>query len=116
MTGSSSGFGLTLVQRILSSGEIAVATMRNPSSAPVYTELQAKYAETLLVVKLDVTKEQEINDAFEQAKNKFGRIDVVFNNAGYAIGGLVEGTPLEEGRELFEVSVSPSLFYQCSVF
>lgn len=78
--------------------------MRNPSSAAAYTELQTAYPETLLTAKLDVSNEQEIKEVFEQAKTKFGRIDVVFNNAGFTLVGQLEGTPIEEGRRLFEVT------------
>lgn len=104
VTGASRGFGLSLVKRVLGAGDIAIATMRNPSSASVYTELQSTYPETLLIAKLDVSNEQDIKAVFGQVKSKFGRIDVVFNNAGFTMVGQLEGTPIEEGRRLFEVS------------
>jgi len=53
---------------------------------------------------MDVSKPQDITDAFAQAEIHFGRIDVVFNNAGYAIMGEVEGTPDDQARALFEVN------------
>jgi len=56
-----------------------------------------------LVVKLDVTKPEEVKVAFEKGVEKFGRIDVVVNNAGYAVLGEVEASPIEEGRAQFEV-------------
>ena len=56
-----------------------------------------------MVLKLDVSKPEEIVDAFTAAKEKFGRIDVVFNNAGYAVAGELEGMPDEPARAMFEV-------------
>jgi len=51
-----------------------------------------------------VTKPQKINDAFAAAVTRAGRIDVVFNNAGYSITGEVEGAEVEVVRARFEVN------------
>lgn len=91
-----------MVEYVLSKGDIAVATLRKPE---VLNELKAKYAVSkLLVLKLDVTKPNDIVDAFNKAKEVFGRIDVVFNNAGYSVVGEIEGTPEEVARGLFDVT------------
>ena len=66
---------------------------------------QKHYPSTqLLLVKLDVTKPQEIKDAFQQAKAAFGRVDVVFNNAGYVVTGEAEAIPDEPARAMFETN------------
>lgn len=79
-----------------------MATLRTPA---VLTDLQKKYPEDrLLVLQLDVTKPSEITAAFEAAVARFGRIDVVFNNAGYAVQGEAEGTPHDVARKMFEVN------------
>ncbi len=91
-----------MVEHVLNKGDIAVATLRKPE---VLNDLKVSYPPTrLLVLKLDVTKPQEITDAFERTEEVFGRLDVVFNNAGYSIVGEVEGTPEEIARSLFEVT------------
>lgn len=58
----------------------------------------------LLVVKCDVTSEQDIQNAFKSGIEKFGRIDIVFNNAGYGILAEVESTPEAAARQLFDVN------------
>nr|VWO98277.1 Uncharacterized protein [Ganoderma boninense] len=60
-------------------------------------------AEQLLVLRLDVSKSDEIKAAFVIAKEVFERVDVVFNNAGYAVAGELEGMPDEPARTMFEV-------------
>ncbi|KAJ7091385.1 hypothetical protein B0H15DRAFT_906389 [Mycena belliarum] len=102
ITGASSGFGLLMAEKALANGEKVVATLRKPE---VIASLAAQYTkDRLLVLKVDVTKVDEITAAFDAAKKAFGRIDVVFNNAGYGIIGEIEGTSDANGRNLFEVN------------
>ncbi|KAK7457196.1 hypothetical protein VKT23_010494 [Stygiomarasmius scandens] len=102
VTGSSSGLGREVVEHVLSSGNIAVATLRNPS---VLSDLASQYDSVkLLILKLDVTNPSEIKAAFAKVKETYGRLDVVYNNAGYASLGEIEGTPDDVARGLFEVN------------
>ncbi|KAF8996889.1 hypothetical protein BDQ17DRAFT_1544556 [Cyathus striatus] len=102
VTGSSSGLGFAVVNYALSKGDIVVATLRKPEAL---SKLSAKYDDSkLLVVKLDVTNPDEISSAFSIAHKTYGRIDIVYNNAGYAIIGEVEITPDKMARDLFEVN------------
>ena len=102
VTGASSGFGRAVTEHVLRKGDIAVATLRKPE---ILSDLQGIYpASRLLVLKLDVTKVDEIAAAFAQTKEKFGRVDVVFNNAGYSVLAEVEGTPDDVARAMFEVN------------
>ncbi|KAG2053314.1 NAD(P)-binding protein [Suillus hirtellus] len=102
ITGSSSGFGRSITEYALSQGDIVVATLRKPQ---VLSNLEARYsADKLLVLKLDVTKQEDIDEAFARTRSAFGRLDVVFNNAGYALVGEIEGTPDDKARELFETN------------
>lgn len=91
-----------MTELVLANGDIAIATLRKPA---VLDELKAKYSPNqLLVVKLDVTKPQEILDAFKAAESAYGRIDIVFNNAGYGALGEVEGTPEDVARAIFDTN------------
>ncbi|KAI0643336.1 NAD-P-binding protein, partial [Trametes meyenii] len=102
VTGTSSGFGRETVVQLLNAGEKVVATLRKPEAL---ADLTKKYpADRLRVVKLDVTKPAEIKAAFAEAKAAFGRIDVVFNNAGYVAIGESEAFPDDVARPLFEVN------------
>ncbi|KAH7890341.1 hypothetical protein F5I97DRAFT_1800051 [Phlebopus sp. FC_14] len=102
VTGASSGFGRSMVQLLLSKGDKVIATLRKPEAL---SGLTTKYSPSqLLVVQLDVTKSSEVSAAFSKAKEVFGRIDVVFNNAGQNVLGEVESLPEEEARQLFDVN------------
>ena len=91
-----------MAELVLKNGDIAVATARKPETLD---NLKATYPTTrLLVLKLDVTQSQAIKDAFTQAKTTFGRVDVVFNNAGYSLGGEIEATPEDVARALFDTN------------
>ena len=86
ITGTSTGFGANLVQEVLDRGDFAVATARKPDAL----SFKGISSNNYLAVKLDVTKPQDIQSAFATALDKFGRIDVVVNNAGYGLGGPFE--------------------------
>ncbi|KAJ7173008.1 hypothetical protein C8R43DRAFT_1209228 [Mycena crocata] len=101
ITGASSGFGRAVTEEVLQNGDVAVATLRTPADLD---DLAAAHPDRLLVVKCDVTKSEEIIAAFASAIAKFGRVDVVFNNAGYGIVGEIEATPEDAARALFDVN------------
>ncbi|KAF8996905.1 NAD(P)-binding protein [Cyathus striatus] len=102
VTGSSSGLGLAVVKYALSKGDIVVATLRKPEAL---RDLTSKYSPSqLLAVKLDVSNPDEIVSAFATAQEKFSRIDVVYNNAGYAVFSEVEAAPDKVVRDMFEVN------------
>lgn len=83
-------------------GEIVVATLRKPE---VLQDLSASYPQDkLLVLNVDVTNPADVDHAFAQTKAVFGRLDVVFNNAGTVIVGEAEMIPIEDGRALFDVN------------
>ncbi|HEU5047091.1 MAG TPA: oxidoreductase [Rickettsiales bacterium] len=101
ITGTSSGFGHAFAEYALAQGHNVVATARNTASLD---KLVQKASERVLAVKLDVTKPQDANAAVKAAIAKFGRIDVLINNAGYAIVGAVEETPDNELRALMDTN------------
>ncbi|THU78395.1 NAD(P)-binding protein, partial [Dendrothele bispora CBS 962.96] len=100
ITGTSSGLGRTLLEEVLANGERAVGTCRNTSAI---TDLATKYPDQLLVQSVDVTNAQQIKDSFAAALARWNRVDVVVNNAGYALFGEIESITEEEAKHNFEV-------------
>ena len=87
--------------------EKVVATIRNPTSADSesLTSLREKYSsEQLLILKCDVTSLSDIESVFKETLEKFGRCDVVVNNAGISLISEAEGTPDVDARMQFEVN------------
>ncbi|KAG9316467.1 hypothetical protein JVU11DRAFT_2503 [Chiua virens] len=100
VTGASSGFGRAVSEHALRQGDNVVATLRKPDAL---LDLLSKYPSQLLVLCLDVKNPDQIRAIFENALEKFGRVDVVLNNAGFGIINEAEGMSEERGRDLFEV-------------
>ena len=91
-----------MTEHVLNIGNKVIATLRKPEAL---SDLTARYPPTqLLVVKVDVTNNADITAAFAKAEQVFGRIDVVFNNAGVGITGEVESTGEADAREMFDVN------------
>lgn len=101
ITGCSTGFGRELAKEVLASGYRAVVTARNTSDIKDIVE---QYPDTSLAVKLDVTKPGEITSAVDLAKQKFGQIDVLVNNAGIGYFGAIEESEEDEVRRMFEIN------------
>ncbi len=97
VTGASSGFGREIVEEALKHGDRVVAAVRSPDSL---RELAGR--DDVLVVRLDVTKKEDIAAAVRSAIEKFGGVDVLVNNAGFSIVGAVEETSEGELRETME--------------
>jgi NAD(P)-dependent dehydrogenase (short-subunit alcohol dehydrogenase family) len=100
ITGTSSGLGRATAKLFHTKGWNVVATMRSPEQERELTKL-----DRTLVTRLDVQDPQSIQSAVEVGLAKFGRIDVLVNNAGYGAYGPLEATPLEKIRRQFDVNV-----------
>ena len=100
VTGCSSGFGRRLCDVVLENGGRLVATARRPDSL---AHLDGR--ENVLVAPLDVTDAPQIAAAVNAATDRFGRVDVLVNNAGYGLFGGIEDTPDADVRRQFEVNV-----------
>lgn len=87
ITGTSTGLGRLLTERLLARGDRVVATLRKPGALD---SLLAQYADTLLVLTLDVTDAPAIQAAVAEAYARMGRIDVVVSNAAYGLFGAAE--------------------------
>jgi NAD(P)-dependent dehydrogenase (short-subunit alcohol dehydrogenase family) len=99
VTGSSRGLGRSVVEEALAAGRKVVATARRTSALD---DLAGRYGEQLLPVALDVTDPAQAAAAVDRAVERFGRIDVVVNNAGYADLAPVEEVSLAAFRAQVE--------------
>ena len=97
ITGASSGFGQAIAAAALDRGDRVVATARRTDA------LEQLDGERVLPVALDVTRTEEREAAVRQAVERFGRIDVLVNNAGRTQVGAVEETTDDELRALFDL-------------
>jgi NAD(P)-dependent dehydrogenase (short-subunit alcohol dehydrogenase family) len=100
ITGTSTGFGQDYVKVILQNGDHVVATARNSSKL----KFDGANDNNSLFVDLDVTSKPSIEKAFDAALKKFGRVDVVCNNAGYGLSGEFESLSDKQIRTQMEVN------------
>jgi NAD(P)-dependent dehydrogenase (short-subunit alcohol dehydrogenase family) len=100
ITGCSTGFGRELAKHVLERGYRTVVTARNPGEV---SDLAAKGE--ALVLELDVTDQGQVGAAIKAAEEKFGRIDVLVNNAGIGYFAAVEESEDAQIRRMFEINV-----------
>jgi NAD(P)-dependent dehydrogenase (short-subunit alcohol dehydrogenase family) len=107
ITGSSRGFGREWAIAALERGDSVAATARDTGSLD---DLVERFGDRILPLKLDVTDRAAVFDAVETAHRRFGRLDVVVNNAGYGQFGLIEEISEAEARAQFETNVFGALW------
>jgi len=91
-----------MTEFVLNNGDVAVATLRQPE---VLADLTAIYPpEKLFVLKLDVAQKVEVEAVFAKIREVFGRLDVVYNNAGTLTWGEVESMDEDNARKMFETN------------
>src|SRR3954447_9430639 len=87
ITGSSKGFGRIWAEAALARGDQVAATARDPRTL---AELVDRYGDDVLALRLDVTDKAAVDATVHKAHERFGRLDVVVNNAGYGLFGTIE--------------------------
>ncbi len=107
ITGSSKGFGRVWVEAALARGDRVAATARDVSALK---DLAGKYGDALAAIKLDVNDKRAVDAAVAEAHRRFGRLDVVINNAGYGQFGAIEEITEEEARAQIETNVFGALW------
>jgi NAD(P)-dependent dehydrogenase (short-subunit alcohol dehydrogenase family) len=100
ITGASSGIGQELTRQALDAGEAVVAVSRSPVGLAGLGR-----PELLLAVDADVRDEAAVRKAVDATASRFGRIDVVANNAGYGLFGAVEEAADAQARAIFDTNV-----------
>ncbi|MGW7455268.1 oxidoreductase [Streptomyces sp. NPDC054787] len=102
VTGASRGLGAEITREALERGHSVIATARDVSAVE---RSYPDHPEGLLAVRADVTVPEQLEAAVESGLARFGRIDVVVNNAGYGLVGAVEEVSDKAARDLFDVNV-----------
>ena len=99
ITGASRGFGELIAKKFQKENFQVIATMRNIDSSPILKKL-----ENVDIKKLDVTVKSDIKNVVDYTVEKYGRIDILINNAGYGAFGFLEEASNEEIRNQFNVN------------
>ena len=107
ITGSSKGFGRVWAEAALARGDRVAATARD---AGTLADLVEKYGDNIAAIKLDVTDKKAVDAAVAEAHKRFGRLDVVINNAGYGHFGAIEEVSEQEARDQIETNVFGALW------
>ena len=107
ITGTSKGFGRIWAEAALARGDRVAATARNVATLALLVE---RYGEAVAALPLDVTHRAAVQTAVSQAHERFGRLDVVVNNAGYGLFGAVEEVSEAEARAQMETNVFGALW------
>jgi NAD(P)-dependent dehydrogenase (short-subunit alcohol dehydrogenase family) len=107
ITGASRGFGREWAIAALERGDSVAATARDTATLD---DLAAKYGDALLPLRLDVTDRDAAFAAVEKAHERFGRLDVVVNNAGYGHFGMVEELSEADVRNQLETNLFGALW------
>jgi NAD(P)-dependent dehydrogenase (short-subunit alcohol dehydrogenase family) len=100
ITGCSSGIGLATAKLFAAQGWNVVATARNTGTLGSWAPFT-----NVLPLQLDVTDEASIREAVAATEKRFGRIDVLVNNAGYGLFGPIEGATAEQFEAQFRTNV-----------
>src|ERR1700678_445735 len=101
ITGAGRGMGVDIAKAALAAGHVVVATGRNPEQVSSVLGTAAD----LLVVQLDITSTDGAKDAVQAAVDRFGRIDVLVNNAGNFYAGFFEEITAEDFRAQIETTM-----------
>ena len=106
VTGTSTGFGRALTEKLLARGDRVAATLRKPDALD---DLHERYGERLWIAVLDVTDTPAVHDVVNRAFAGLGRIDVVVNNAGYGLFGAAEEVSDAQIRHQVETNLIGSI-------
>lgn len=101
ITGISSGLGQAIAQTALENGDWVIGTFRNQSQVD---DFNVQYKNQALALLLDVTQPDQIAQVAAVVQEKFGRLDVLVNNAGFGFAGAIEETTIAEARAVFEAN------------
>jgi NAD(P)-dependent dehydrogenase (short-subunit alcohol dehydrogenase family) len=104
ITGTSTGFGKLTSLTLAKAGYTVIAGMRDIKGKNAAAAAELSQLANIEVVEIDITSDTSVRDAFEEALTKYGKIDVLVNNAAVAGFGLLEAYNIEHIKEMFEVN------------
>ena len=106
ITGCSTGFGRELAQVAAAKGDAVAGTLRRTEQMADFEALDPDH---LMPLQMDVTQPEQVAAGVQQVLNRYGRIDVLVNNAGYGSIGPIEEIPAAEVQRQFDVNVFGAL-------
>jgi NADP-dependent 3-hydroxy acid dehydrogenase YdfG len=106
ITGTSTGLGRLLTERLLAKGDRVAASARKPDALD---DLKAQYGDLLWVAKLDITDTAQVREVIKNAFNDLGQIDVIVNNAGYALFCAAEEASDEQIEQQIATNITGSV-------
>lgn len=101
ITGISSGLGNALIKAVVQSGDFTIGTFRKQEQVDAFNQ---RHVGKAFAIKMDVTDSSEISKGIETIVEKFGKIDVLVNNAGFGFAGGIEEASMIEIRNVFEAN------------
>jgi NAD(P)-dependent dehydrogenase (short-subunit alcohol dehydrogenase family) len=107
ITGTSKGFGRVWAEAALARGDRVAATARDVRALVPLVE---RYSDRIAALTLDVTDKTAVDAAIIEAHSRFGRLDVVINNAGYGLFGTIEEVSEAEARAQLETNLFGALW------
>src|SRR6478672_10626697 len=107
ITGTSKGFGHIWAAAALERGDKVAATARDTATLQ---DLLERHGDAILPIELDVADKAAVDTAAAQAHDHFGRLDVVVNNAGYGLFGMIEEVTEEQARAQIETNLFGALW------
>jgi short-subunit dehydrogenase len=99
ITGASSGIGKATAEQLLTEGHTVYVAARR------LEKMKALEKRGAIALKMDITKEEDLQEVVNTILERESRIDVLINNAGYAIYGAMEDTSIQDARRQFEVNL-----------
>ncbi|KAH8797369.1 3-oxoacyl-reductase [Xylogone sp. PMI_703] len=112
ITGSSRGLGLAITKAALETGARVIATARKPEQLSLLVQ---QYGDNIYPVSLDVSRHDDVLKAVKAGHDKFGRIDVVINNAGYADISSIEDADIDDFRSQIDVNFYGTVYVSKAV-
>lgn len=110
VTGAGSGIGRATVLALLQNGWKVALAGRNIQSLAETSKLAGEFQANSLIVETDITDPKSVENLFETFKNEFGRLDLLFNNAGTNAKGFLEDISFEEWRKVLDTNLSGAFY------